>query len=375
MNLTDLVIDESIDRVVVLNKEFKVILWNKACEIVTGIKRCAILDKPIFDVFPELKINDKINKALENALKGFKSFVPHESSMLSKEYVENHFIPLKNDEGEVFAIVIVIHDVAHRIKYEKNIEKLNDELTVKHRQLASLNSELKTFTDVAINSFSETLRQLYLHFEYIVSSEAAKLTDPGKANIRKAQAAIQKMKLLTEDIIAFNKLNHFDSEIQELDLNRLLQTVINDSENKIDRGKVKLAVENLPIIKGYPFLVSLVIHHLLDNAIKFRDESRQPEIKIIAQTSIKGADINNDPSFSRHVYHVIKFIDNGIGFPEKQEENMFHLFTRLQPEKYRGSGTGLAICKKVMEIHNGLISAENNSDGIGSTFSCYFPVR
>lgn len=499
MNLAELLIDENIDQVLALNTGLEVIVWNKACELATGIKKEDIIGKPVIDFLPEMQQDIAMAEALDAATRGYKSFVPHG---LGDDYTEKHFIPLKNDSDTVIGILIITHDVAHRIKaeqelktlnkslenfkriidsshdivitfdvngvitywnaaaerllgysaeeitgqslvcllpengreqiagildalrndttidmvtkqqtkygttidvavnifplidennlfiggckigkditevlsYQQSIEALNNELTIRNRQLASVNSELHTFTNIAVNSYSETLRQLYLHFEYVVANDARKLSDTGKANIRKAQAAIQKMKLLTSDIIAFTRLNEFDTDIRTIDLNAVMKTVVDDLSGKIDAASVTLTIGPLPEIKGFPFLVSLTFHHLLENAIKFKKERTPLLINISCERNVKGADIVHSLAQAGTYYDVITIHDNGIGFPMGESENIFLIFTRLHAAKYKGSGIGLAICRKAMELHDGFITTRSVPE-MGSSFSCYFPVR
>jgi PAS domain S-box-containing protein len=387
MNLAELLVDESIDRVLALDVRFHVIEWNKACETITGIKRTQILDKSIFDFFPEMKTNNTTFNALNAALKGYKSFIPHEDAADARQYAEHHIIPLKDNDDKVIGISIVTHDVAHRIKAEnelralntsleehkKNIESLNNELVAKNRQLASLNSELKTFTSVAATDYSETLRQLYLHLEYIIAHEAAKLSDPGKGNIRKAQVAIQKMKLLTSDIISFTRLNQVDADIQTLNLNTVVKTVADDLKDSLDAAGATLTTDDLPEIKGYPFLVSLLFHHLLGNAVKFRKEKLRPLITVSSERSVSGSWIRHEAAQPGLNYHVITVADNGIGFDMGHAEDVFQIFFRIHPGKQKGSGIGLAVCKKAMELHGGFINT-NSSEGNGASFSCFFPA-
>ena len=73
-------------------------------------------------------------------------------------------------------------------------------------------------------------------------------------------------------------------------------------------------------------------------------------------------------------YTIISVFDNGIGFPEEHSEKLFEIFFRVESRgKYKGSGIGLAVCKKIMSMHGGFIIAES-SLSVGSTFSCYFPA-
>ncbi len=381
MDLAEQLLEENIDQVLALTTGFEVVAWNKACEIATGIGKEAILGKRIFDFFPGMEQNKALHNAMTAALNGFKSFVPHDRNDPLRQYVENHFIPLKNASGVVTGILNVIHNVAHRIKAEdelrtlsENVALLNSELVAKNRQLNSLNSELKTFTNLAATHYSDTLRQLYLYFEFIAATEAGKLSNPGRANLRKAQGAIQKMKLLTEDIVSFTRLTEFGSQIESIDLNVVLSSTLDDLSERVESTKAIITTGELPQIQGYSFLVSLVFYHLLENALKFRKENTPPVISVSSPGSVKGSSIAHEAAHAQLDYHVIIFSDNGIGFEMLEEQKIYEIFTRLHTGKYKGSGVGLAICKKVMDLHSGFITAESEP-GAGTTFRCYFPVE
>jgi light-regulated signal transduction histidine kinase (bacteriophytochrome) len=106
-------------------------------------------------------------------------------------------------------------------------------------------------------------------------------------------------------------------------------------------------------------LVSLLFYHLLDNAGKFSRDGIAPVITI-RYNRLDG-------------YHVVSFNDNGIGFEEASSEQIFGLFNRhMDRQRYKGSGIGLAVCKKIMDLHGGFITTESKPD-VGSMFSCWFP--
>jgi light-regulated signal transduction histidine kinase (bacteriophytochrome) len=242
-------------------------------------------------------------------------------------------------------------------------------LFAKNRELETMSSELKTFNTIAANDYNETLRNLYTSMEFIVSKDAKNLSDPGRANVRRAQAAIQKLKLLTEDIVAYSKIST-DEPLSAVDLNVILAIVINSLQKKVLENRAVISYKDLPIVQGYPLLMTILFTHLIDNAIKFRKEHLEPVIKITA-TVQDGADIDHSAANKELTYDVISVIDNGIGFEKQEGEKIFTMFYRLQEKgKSKGSGIGLAICKKIMDLHGGFISSECTPEC--TTFRCYF---
>jgi light-regulated signal transduction histidine kinase (bacteriophytochrome) len=269
-------------------------------------------------------------------------------------------------------LVVLREDVSISKQAEEKIMQLNRALFSKNRELEALSSELRTFNTIAANDYNDTLKGLYNSMEFIITNDARNLSDAGKANIRRAQAAIQKMKLLTDDIIAFSKI-HTDEQMTAVDLNEALAIVISGLDEKIRTEKAIVHSAHLPVISGYAPLISLLFYHLITNALKFRKEEADPVINI-KHSAEPGKDIEHSAAVKDASYHMISFIDNGIGFDPKEGEKIFTMFYRLHEKgKQKGSGIGLAICKKIMDLHGGFIASECTPEC--TTFKCYFPLK
>ena len=269
-------------------------------------------------------------------------------------------------------VVIFKEDVTEKRIDREKIRHLNHSLELKGRELELLNSELRTFTDVAAYDYSDTLRNLYTNLEFIIGSDGSKLSNAGKANVRRAQAAIQKLKLLTDDIIAYSKISASLEELALVDLVQIVSSVIESLKPRIIQSNSSVKTEILPIIKGYPSLLRVLFNHLIDNAIKFRKEHSEHVVHIKAEQK-EGSEINHPDAIRDSTYFVVTVDDNGIGFPQEDVEKIFEMFYRVHEKKYRGSGIGLPICKKIMDIHGGFITAECNPEC--TTFNCYFPIK
>ena len=276
---------------------------------------------------------------------------------------------LKDKKGKLQTILGIDMDITKARAAEEKIQALNKTLITKNRELENVNSELMTFNNIAANDYNETLRSLYINLENVIKADASDMSDTGKANIRKAQNSIQKMKLLTDDIVSFSRIHLLDSSIVEVDLNEILQSTLNDLDDKINESAATIDSNTLPVINGLPVLLSLLFYHLLDNAIKFREKLKAPAIKVIARGQGNFEETEPDTQ-----YHVITITDDGIGFDGKHNDKLFTIFFRLHERtEYRGSGIGLAVCRKIMALHGGYITAEG-IPGDGTVINCYFPV-
>jgi PAS domain S-box-containing protein len=280
-------------------------------------------------------------------------------------FVDRNVVFRRDEKGIPTEKMGITHDIDSRVNADEKIHSLNKSLTEKNRELRALNNELKTFTSVAAYDYKDTLQTLYTNLEFIISRDAQNLSNAGKANLRKAQTAIQKMKLLTDDIVEFSKIRTPDENPSAVDLNETIGSAFDELSEKMAQATPIIEKEKLPVINGYPFLLDLLFYHLFDNAIKFRNPDEQLKIKIshsISEDRHTGQDV-----------HSISIADNGIGLEQEEASKIFEMFYRIHDKKYRGSGVGLAICKKITELHGGTMAIESEP-GKGTTVCCFFPI-
>jgi light-regulated signal transduction histidine kinase (bacteriophytochrome) len=267
-------------------------------------------------------------------------------------------------------IICLFHDIHEQKEAEAEKQALGGELKRKNRELASLNTELRTLNSVIANNYSERFAQLYISIEHIINTEAAKLSNSGRANLRRSQSAIQIMKLLTHDIHHYLELYEYDMKPELVDTTEIIHQVLNKLIPKIKEANAKIHVDDLPQMLVDPELFSRLIYNLLDNAIKFRKADTEPEIRINYSIVDQSQYIKDGKTPGS--YCTINIHDNGIGF--EFSERIFGLFTQLHEHgKYRSASMGLPICKKIMEMHGGFIAAESEPDK-GALFTCYFPL-
>jgi signal transduction histidine kinase len=155
-----------------------------------------------------------------------------------------------------------------------------------------------------------------------------------------------------------------------IDPNSIIENVLSGMKAKIADAQATIKRTELPSFHADPLLFSHLITNLLDNAIKFRNH-----VDPIVNIHYSHADeLNERPKAANNTaYTVVIISDNGIGFQQEEMEKMFEFFRQLPIQgKHKGSGMGLAICKKIMEMHGGFILAEGEKEK-GASFQCYFP--
>ena len=304
-----------------------------------------------------------------------RSFQPFEETMYLKidgyiKAIKIKATPLKNNKGEIEKMLGTNMDITASVESAQKILDLNESLLVMNKELNFLNSELKNFNSIAANNYSEALRHVYINLETIITNDARHLSDSGRANLRRAQSAIQKMKLLTNDIT--NYLELYDTGIKKELISPAihLQNVVNEMKGKIEEANATIEIADLPALSADPVLFSKLIANLIDNSIKFKKPGENPLVKI-SHTKIRVLN-NVFVALKGKPYTIITVTDNGIGF--ETTDKIFELFTQLQDQgKHKGSGMGLAVCKKIMEMHGGYIIAEAEP-AKGASFHCCFPL-
>ena len=341
-------------------KEF---LWSDGMYAVFNMKKGKQVKPAIYLDHATEKERDAAEKLVHIIERAFR---PFEETMHLKidgdiKAIKIKATPLKNNKGEPEKMLGVNMDITASLESAQKIMGLNESLLTMNKELNSLNSELRRFNSITANNYNEALHHVYINLEALITSDARNLSDSGRANIRRAQSAVQKMKLLTNDI--HNYLELYDAGIKkELIYPKInLQDIIKKIKEKIEETNAKIEIEELPALSADPVLFSRLLTNLIDNSIKFRKPGEDPVVKIKHTNP-------NEPGIP---YRIITVTDNGIGF--ETTDKVFELFTQLPDEiKHKGSGMGLAICKKIMEMHGGYITVEAEP-GKGASFHCFFP--
>jgi PAS domain S-box-containing protein len=273
----------------------------------------------------------------------------------------------KSDKnGNALQILGIARDIQMQKTTRNALIKCNQELD-------SQNTELRHFNSITGNDFKENLKKVYTSLEFIASNDARHLSNEGRANIRRTQSAIQKMRLLTDDISAYSGLFELEPDFSMVNPNEIIKNVLIKLREPIRRTGANIEITHFPKMYADSFMMTSLLFNLVDNAIKFRKQILPPHIRI---KYVQADEINFDERAIKDTPHgIVSVSDNGIGLRDTEAEKIFDLFYRKEDEsKYKGLGIGLAICKRIMSIHRGFITAEG-TPAAGSTFSCYFPLH
>lgn len=356
--------DASVDRILVLDKELRFVEWNKRCEVDYGKKKEEVIGKSAVEVFPRISENLDLMNAIDQAFSGSFAYFTDKQGDYASGYYESFLIPLKDANGLVDKVLNVIHDTTDRKRAEEALQRKNEELM-------AVNKELSSLAAVTGYNLKEPLRRVYSFIEMAFTNRDSSFSADTRMYLRRAQASIQRMNLLTDDLIAFTQVSDEERMLTEVDLNHAVKYVLHQHKKAIEETGACIKVDSLPTVKGYHTLISKMLNNLLDNALKFRKEDASPVIKITA-TEKQGIHIEHPSAHPSHSYTCLRISDNGIGFEQRHEHVIFQMFQRLvrKNEYGGGNGVGLAICKRIAEMHGGFIAVKS-SPGDGTTFEVY----
>ena len=249
----------------------------------------------------------------------------------------------------------------------------NSEKEKRSAELLLVNKELQSFTFVASHDLQEPLRKITFFAERIIESELQNLTHTGKDYFRRMQSAAVRMRQLIEDLLSFSRVNIIDREMVVTDLKTIILEVEEELKESIENKHIIIDIHCSCQIKVIVFQFRQLMHNLLGNSIKFAQPDIIPNITINSHISY-GKELNNNELIPEDKYCHISLRDNGIGFESEYSKRIFEVFQKLHSkELYKGTGIGLAIVKKIVENHNGIITATSIL-GEGATFNIYLPV-
>ena len=320
-----------------------------------------ILEKAVEDRTKELEQANK-QLAFQNTEKG-----KRETELV----VANEELAFQNAEKGKRAAELILAN--------KELAFQNTEKEKRGTALIMANKELESFSYVASHDLQEPLRKIQTFARIILEKENETLSENGKDYFHRMQKAAKRMQTLIDDLLAFSRLNTGKLKFDITDLNGIIEEVTGDFKDTIE-GKIATIDSNqLGSANIIPFQFHQLMQNLIGNALKFSRPGIPPHIIIKSRISRgiilseENAALPVDRLSPEKKYSHITVSDNGIGFEPKFKHRIFELFQRLHgKDEYVGTGIGLAIVKKIVENHDGFITACGELNK-GATFDIYIP--
>lgn len=356
------ILDSSLDLIAVFDRELRYLVVNHQVVQFYQKKKEDLQGRLLLEVFPQLA-GSALEQNLRRALGGELVRDHHYVSRITRRRLDNFFIPLRGKDGEVDRVMLVGHDLTE-------IATANEKLKSVNQALEKSNRDLEQFAYVASHDLQEPLRKIQVFTE--LSQKNSHKPEILGRYLEKINTAARRMTDLIKAVLNYSRLSGAQ-ETRPVDVNAVLANIRHDLELTIEEKKAVIRSERIPLVKGVPQQISQLFYNLVSNSLKF--SRQQPQItltcRMLPKEEVQASGVLNKDND----YVEIHFQDNGIGFDQQYADKVFTIFQRVHSdEQYAGTGIGLALCKKIVENHQGTIAVESKP-GEGTRFVIVLPVE
>lgn len=349
-------IDNLPDYIYIKDTEFRHIINNKAnVDLIGATSEAETIGKTVLDYFDAeiagrfMEDDRKVLAYGQPVLNLEEQIIDHSNEV---RWLLTSKIPLV-EQDEIVGLIGVSRDITELKKTEQVLKDLNASLSDQASRLAASNAELERFAYVASHDLQEPLRMVR-SFLQLLKKKCEDQIDAGSHQyIDFAVEGAERMKQLITDLLEYSRVGVVKERLEPVDMNAVVQRTLEVLYEPIATSRATFKIGLLPTVLGVKTQLSRVIQNLISNAIKYSGNA-SPEI------SIESTDETAHWKFS--------VSDKGIGIDPRFFDKIFVIFQRLNNEnETKGTGIGLAICKKIVESHGGRIWVESKPEA-GSVF-------
>jgi signal transduction histidine kinase len=279
--------------------------------------------------------------------------------------IANKELAFQNTEKEKRAQELIAANI--ELAYQ-NIEKEK-----RARELLIANKEIETFSYISSHDLQEPLRKIQTFSGRIFVEEYDNLSAMGKYYVERTKLSALHMQTLIDDLLAYSRTKTTQRKFVSSDLNKIVKEAIKMLKEEIQEKQAKIEMQDLGKANVIPFQFKQLLQNLISNSLKYSIPEVQPHIVIKSSLIKLNTSDSNDLILNCDHYHI-SVSDNGIGFDPKFNEKIFEIFQRLHHKNvYKGTGIGLTIARKIVENHNGIITATSKINK-GAQFDIYIPA-
>jgi len=362
---------------IVLAANGRIVFWNNWLASTSGIDAGRALGCELMDLFPELR-GSRLMEAVTDALERGQS--AQLSRLLNRCPLPLHAggrperlhqtITLQPLTSDGLGCQIQIFDATAEAVREAKLIDSRTHLEKTNKELMRSNEDLQHFTMVASHDLKEPLRKVQTFADRLRSTHGDVLDERGMDYLNRMQTSAQNMEMLIVDLLDFARVTSRTKPFAPIDLGKLVGELVADLDEQIRETGAQIDIGVLPTLSADPAQMRQLFQNLISNALKY---SRQDVPSVIEISCEVKPGEGRHPGGGRGTSYQFTVADNGIGFKDEYAERIFGIFKRLHgSESYSGTGVGLAICRKIVERHNGTITASAVPDR-GATFTITLP--
>jgi PAS domain S-box-containing protein len=343
-------VESAPDASVIVDAAGRIVLVNAQCEKLFGYARAELASAPLEMLLPER--HRERHRALREAFMDAPTPRPMRAGLDlyarrkdgSELPVEISLSPLLTDGGVL--VSASIRDVTDVRAAQRELARQRDALEIANRGLARSNAELAQFASVAAHDLQEPLRKLVSFSELLRSDAGDALPAAARQDVDFITDAARRMRTLVKDLLALSSTGTSEMNVRPVSLDECADHALEALDLRIGESRALITRDPLPVVMGDRTLLQSLYQNLLSNALKFTEAGEAPRIHLSAERGGDGA-------------WVLGVRDAGIGIDPARAPEIFRPFRRLHaPQKYPGTGIGLAIALKAVDRHGGRLWVE-----------------
>ncbi len=338
------------------------------------------------------KLHTLLEEILPQNIKFTDYEVSHSFPVIGERVMLLNASEIIRDEEEEKLILLSIQDITEKaqahlkeMEFQKNLEEkvqqrtielnaANESLVQKNKELETLNIELASFSYISSHDLQEPLRKIKTFANLLLEKESKNLSEYGKDYLNRMQNAAKRMQALIEDLLAYSQTNTKDRKFETISLDKIVADVKNELSESIVEKKAIIETGKLGDANINPSQFRQLFNNLISNSLKFTLSGKPPHIVIKSEITTSAVPGNALLTAGIEYLHIT-VSDNGIGFSPEYKHRIFEIFQRLNGKNdYPGTGIGLAIVKKIVENHQGIITATSELNR-GAKFDIYIPAK
>jgi signal transduction histidine kinase len=284
----------------------------------------------------------------------------------ANEFLEHRVAERTNELTQANSVMRT--EIEERRRAEEQVRLFAEELQRSNR-------ELEQFASVASHDLQEPLRKIQAFGDRLESRFREVLGEAGRDYLDRMQSSAKRMRKLIDDLLEYSRVTTKAQPFAPVNLANVVQEVTADLETRLQQTGGRVEVSDLPVVRASPLQMRQLFQNLIGNALKFHRPDEPPVVRVSSHTVHAAADGADGHNGAGGLQCEIVVEDNGIGFEPEYGERIFDLFQRLHGrDEYEGTGIGLAICRKIVDRHNGHIVAQG-TPGKGSRFLVTLPLE
>lgn len=362
--------------IIYLSPEGTIENWNKGAERIKGYKAAEIIGKH-FSIFytAEDRKNHLPQRLIEQSVHTGRAIqegwrVRKDGSLFWASVV---ITAIHDEENSIIGFSKVTHDLTEKKQASDKIKLNAAQLELKNKELEKMNAELKSFAYISSHDLQEPVRKIQTFATRIMEKEMDALSETGKNYFIRMKDESYRMQTLIEDLLAYTRTGTTERIFKRTDLKEVVAEVKEEFADVLAHNQGTIDVGPMCLVNVIPFQIRQLLQNLISNSLKFAKAETPSRIEVSSRI-VDGSEVKNARLSPQIKYCHLSISDNGIGFEAQYKDRIFEVFQRLHGKhQYKGTGIGLAIVKKIVENHNGVIVATSEL-GEGATFDIYLPI-